>query len=72
MKRIGDGANEIMSMEDRKALRMMEKSAVKVDGHYQLALPWQSASPRLANNKVVTLNRLNHLKRKIEKDPEIH
>jgi aromatic ring-cleaving dioxygenase len=29
-----------MSVEDRKALSIMENSAKLVDGHYQIALPW--------------------------------
>ena len=35
------------SAEDRRALDMMKSSFVKVNGHYQVALPWRSYPPRL-------------------------
>ena len=30
-----------MSIEDSQALKIMETTAVKVEGHYQIALPWR-------------------------------
>ncbi|XP_071958625.1 uncharacterized protein [Antedon mediterranea] len=34
-----------MSQNDKQALRIMEKSAVLKDGHYEIALPWKSYPP---------------------------
>ena len=34
-----DGIGLGTSLEDRRVLRIMEKSVVKVDGHYQITLP---------------------------------
>ena len=47
-----------VSVHDRRALGIMEKSIVKVDNHYQIALPWKSCDFRLPNNKYVTEKRM--------------
>ena len=39
------------SVEDRKALDIVEKSLQIKDGHYQAALPWRKDPPDLLNNK---------------------
>ena len=39
------------SMEDKRALNMMQESFVKVNGHYQVALPWRSFPPYLPDNR---------------------
>ena len=66
-----DDPYSVTSVEDRKALGKMEGTIAKVEGHYQVALPWRSANPRLPNNKFVAVNRLNHLKKRLEKDPDL-
>ncbi len=45
------------SAEDKRALDMMKNSFVKVNGHYQVALPWRSYPPRLYNNKGLAVKR---------------
>lgn len=42
-----------MSVEDKRALAVMESSAKLVDGHYQLALPWREQVPNLTNNQIM-------------------
>ncbi|KAK3752078.1 hypothetical protein QZH41_005573 [Actinostola sp. cb2023] len=42
-----------MSIEDSKALAIMEKSVKKVEGHYQVALPWKHQPPSMPNNRVL-------------------
>ena len=66
-----DDPYSVTSVEDRKAPGKMEGMIAKVEGHYQVALPWRSANPRLPNNKFVVVNRLNHLKKRLEKDPDL-
>ena len=66
-----DDPYSVTSVEDRKVLGKMEGTIAKVEGHYQVALPWRSANPRLLNNKFVAVNRLNHLKRRLEKDLDL-
>ena len=57
-----------MSMEDKKALAVLEDTAKLVDGHYQLAIPWRDIQPCLPNNRSVAEHRLKHLKRKLSRD----
>ena len=56
-----------MSIEDRQALAIMGNTVPKVDGHYQIALPWRYQSLCLPNNRSMADRRLrlpqNHLKK---------
>ena len=47
----------------------MEKSIKKVEGHYQVALPWMSDQISFFNNLTIALRRLTQLKRRFLKDP---
>ena len=49
----------------------MEESAKKVDGHYQLPLPWKDTDIRLPFNRSMPLKRLHSLKRKLERDASL-
>ena len=51
-----------MSVEDKRALAVMESSAKLVDGHYQVALPWRESVPKLPNNRVLAERRLQLLR----------
>ena len=57
-----------MSVEDVRALRIMEESSKKVAGHYQIALPWRQQPPYLANNRILAVHRLQLLKKKFLRD----
>ena len=59
------------SVEDRKALDVVEKSLQIKDGHYQAALPWRKDPPDLPNNKEMARRRLHSLKRRLMKDGKL-
>lgn len=61
-------SKEMMSIEDRRALAIMERTVQMVDGHYQLSLPWKYDNPCLPNNRPMAEKRLNLLKRRLEKN----
>ena len=61
-----------MSRRDKQALNIYEESARLVDGHYQSAIPWKCHSPDLLNNKPLAEHRLNLLRKKLLKDPELY
>ena len=65
------GSKEALSLEDKRALDIMETSAKKVEGHYQLALPWRHHPPRLPNNRILTERRLNLLKKSFQREPRL-
>ena len=59
-----------MSVEDERALKLMEDSVVKVSGHYQVALPWRFQPPYLPNNRIAAEQRLQLLRNKFLRDEE--
>ena len=60
------------SKEDRVAFELMQNSVKIVDGHFQLPLLWRNKSVKLPNNLLVAKNRLESLKRRLTKDPQLH
>ena len=60
-----------MSVEDKRALAVMESSAKLVDGHYQVALPWREPVPKLPSNCVLAERRLQLLKKRFLRDSEL-
>ena len=60
-----------MSIEDRRALAIMENTVRKVDGHYQIALPWRYQSPCLQNNRSMAERRLRLLQNRLKKDESV-
>ena len=61
-----------MSIEDREALHIMQKSCQLKDGKYQLEIPWKYDPANLPDNKYSAEIRLTSLKRKLEKDEKLH
>ena len=63
---------ESMSVNDRKALKIMEDTVAIVNGKYRLAIPWKVEPETLPNNRRTAEVRLKHLKRKLEGDSKLH
>ena len=59
------------SVEDKRALKVIEETLTKVDGHYEIGLLWKDKEIHLPNNRAVAELRLQHLKRRLEQDAEI-
>ena len=55
------GSERAPSLEDRRALTIMETSAVLKEGHYEIALPWKCPPLCLPNNKPLAEHRLRLL-----------
>ena len=60
------------SREDRVAFELMKNSVKLVDGHFQLPLLWRKKGTSLPNNRIVAENRLESLRRRLEKDSWLH
>jgi len=60
-----------MSVDDELALSKMESSLVRVNGHYQVALPWRREEVKLPNNRNFAVKRLESLKKRFLKDPQL-
>ena len=61
-----------MSQNDKRALRIMEDSVQLKDGHYEIGLPWKSYPPQLENNMSVAERRLSLLKKRLQREPQVH
>lgn len=62
-----------MSVEDKRALAIMESTLVhEPDGHYKMGLPWREENTVLPNNLTLAHVRLQHLRRKLSHDPDLH
>ncbi|MCG8069350.1 MAG: hypothetical protein JAY84_15975 [Candidatus Thiodiazotropha taylori] len=61
-----------MSIEDKRAMQIMETSVTFENGHYRLGLPWRDDSSSLPNNMTLALARLQQLKRKLSRDSSLH
>lgn len=57
-----------MSQNDRRALETMEGTVKLLNGHYEIALPWKNDPPRLENNRYQAENRLQLLKKRLQRD----
>jgi len=60
-----------MSVEDKHALSIMNKSVKLVDNHYQIGLPWKQEIPYLPNNRCLAEQRLKSLKKRFLRDEEL-
>jgi hypothetical protein len=60
-----------ISLEDKKALSIMEESLKVVDSHYQLDLPFRDKLG-FPNNRGLAERRLNSLKACLKKDADLH
>ena len=59
-----------MSVEDQRALRIMEDAVQKVAGHYQVAPPWRHIPSFLPSNRVAAEQRLYPLKKRFLREPK--
>ena len=62
-----------MSEEDKRALEVMESSAtLDSESHWNIRLPWKEDPPFLPGNRFVAERRLEVLRRKLQRDPDLH
>ena len=57
-----------MSVDDRKALKIVEDSICFKEGHYQIPIPWKDCEDIIPNNRFMAERRLEHLSKKLSKD----
>jgi hypothetical protein len=60
-----------VSLEDQKALAIMETSLKVVDGHYHLDLPFRTKT-EFPDNKSLAQKRLNSLKLRLKRDQDLY
>ena len=62
---------QAMSIEDQRALKMMNGSTRKRGNHYEVGLPWRCDPPRLENNRQMAMTRLHSLQRQFHRNPAL-
>ncbi|XP_077967709.1 uncharacterized protein LOC120346600 [Styela clava] len=60
-----------LSVEDKRALSITEKTIRKVNGHYEVGLPWKNKELKLPYNLAMVEKQLMYQKRKFIRDPEL-
>ncbi|XP_031575495.1 uncharacterized protein LOC116309086, partial [Actinia tenebrosa] len=60
-----------MSVEDKRAMKVIEDTISKQDGHYQMGLLWKREKPQLPYNRPLAEARLRSLKGRLVRDPEL-
>ena len=60
-----------MSVEDSRALSIMENSVHLKNGHYEMALPWKKSPIHLPNNRPLAEHRLKLLKKRFLKNRDL-
>ena len=64
-------SSKSMSVEDRKAMKIIEITISKVYDHYQMGLLWRMDNQSLPFNRAAAEVRLQHLKRCFSRDPSL-
>jgi len=59
-----------MSVEDKRALAILESSAVKEENHYKTVMLWKRGSA-LSNNHAMAVSRLHSTEKKLKRNPEL-
>ena len=60
-----------MSVEDHKALKIINNTILFADGHYQMGLLWKHEDPHLPFNRSLAETRLKALKGRFRQSPEL-
>ncbi|PIK43536.1 hypothetical protein BSL78_19599 [Apostichopus japonicus] len=60
------------SIEDKRAISIMDDTTRLVEGHYQMELPWRHSPPTLPDNRKYAQTRLKHLERRLQRDKALH
>ena len=59
-----------LSVDDKRALAILESTTVKEEGHYKTALLWKGEKD-LPNNRTMAVSRLHCTEKKLKKNPEL-
>jgi hypothetical protein len=62
----------VMSVDDKRALKMMQETVSQVDGKFHVGIPWKvDPEEALQNNRSMAESRLRMLKRKFDANPKL-
>lgn len=61
-----------LSVEDKRFLEIANSSVLHIDGHYTLNLPFRKEDVQMPNNRLIAMQRLQSLKRKLKRNESFH
>ncbi|KXJ08305.1 putative RNA-directed DNA polymerase from transposon BS [Exaiptasia diaphana] len=61
-----------MSIEDKRAMNIVEETLHKDGNHYKMGLLWKEPKPQLPYNRPLAEARINHLKHRLQNNPQLH
>ena len=67
-----DDNPSLLPQNEKKALDILEKAVIKINGHYLLGLLWRVEFPNLPNNRSLAIARFLSLEKKFKINPEFH
>ena len=62
-----DDEKQAQSVHDDQVIKLWEEKVRRVDGHYELPIPWVKGHPEMPNNYFLALKRLEGLEKKLQK-----
>ncbi|KAM8703163.1 hypothetical protein ACLKA7_007872 [Drosophila subpalustris] len=62
----------LLSEDDKMAVKILDKTCTKVNGRFEIGLLWRNINNVLPESYQAALNRLNCLKRKIQREPGLY
>lgn len=63
--------NLCMSKEDKEVIKLWDESVKRVNGNYQLPIPFKLNPPELCNNRCMVENRQDSLRKRLMRNPEL-
>ena len=60
-----------MSVNEKRALNIVEESMCFKEGHYEMPIPWKDSNEVIPNNQFVAEQRLTHLKKKLSRNSSL-
>jgi hypothetical protein len=67
-KEFVDDVDPTDSLDDKRAMNIIESSATVSGGHYEISLPWKCENTQLSGNRTAVENRLYLLRKRLIKD----
>ena len=64
-------SRKTVSIEDKRATEILNKTVKKVGGHYFVGLLWKEDNPLLRKNRNMALQRLQGIKKRFKVDPQL-
>ena len=65
-----DANPSLLTRNEKTAVYILEKTVIKIDGHYSLGLLWRNEVPNLLNNRSLALSRFLSLEKKFKNNLE--